>query len=62
MFRSVANKAKDLIYKPYVARIYIEGDVDHSVTHSVCKTLEKLRVHNLKAIALTVNSKGGSAA
>lgn len=62
MLRSLTSKAKDLIYKPYVARIYVEGDIDHTVTHSVSKSLEKLRTHNLKAIALTINSSGGSAA
>jgi ClpP class serine protease len=50
------------VYKPYVARLNITGDIDHTVAHSISNSLLKLNPHNLKAIALTVDSTGGSAA
>lgn len=62
MLKTLISKTKDVVCKPYVARLNIEGVIDHTATNAICKSLDKLRVHNLKAIALTVNSTGGSAA
>lgn len=62
MLKTWVSKFNKVMYKPYIARINIDGDIDDSTAHLIGKSLEKIKPKRLKAIALTINSEGGSAA
>ena len=62
MIKKSLSQIKKTFLKPYIARIDITGNIDHQKTHQMIKSLKNLRTEGLKAIAITVNSGGGSAA
>jgi len=62
MLQKWTSLLKTKYTKPYVAKINISGPIDHLTTHSLGRSLRLIRKANLQAIALTIDSNGGSPA